>query len=111
MSIHYSDDTKTITLNTRNTTYQLQVDSCGHLLHLYYGRRIPDDCTDYQYIPMDHGFSPNPYGLRWNRRISMDVLPQEYGTANTGDYRTPALELSSDAGAYGADLVYRSHRI
>ena len=38
MSIIYDEKYKTITLHTRNTTYQMQIDRYGFLLHLYYGK-------------------------------------------------------------------------
>ena len=55
MSIFYDDQTKTFTLQTAQTTYQLQVDPWARLLHLYYGRRIGDDCMDGLYPAMDRG--------------------------------------------------------
>ena len=111
MSIRFDERVKTITLSTRNTTYQMQIGSLGHLLHLYYGRRTAGDCLDYQYLPHDAGFSPQPYESRWNRGISMDLLPQEYSSANTGDFRTAALEFVTDGGVYGADLRYGGHAV
>ena len=39
MSIIYDDAQRTITLHTKNTTYQMQIDKFGFLLHLYYGKR------------------------------------------------------------------------
>ena len=46
MGIVYDEKQKTLTLHTKNTTYQMQVDRYGFLLHLYYGKRA-DGCMDY----------------------------------------------------------------
>ena len=39
MSIIYNQNKNIFTLHTKNTTYQMQVDKYGYLLHLYYGAR------------------------------------------------------------------------
>lgn len=111
MSIHFDPANHTFTLTTRNTTYQMQVDVLGHLLHLYYGRRTAGDCLAYQYVPCDCGFSPNSYPMRHKRTASLDLLPQEYTGFNTGDFRLSCLEVSDGSGAYGADFYYVSHKI
>ena len=54
MSIIYDEKQKTISLHTKNTTYQMQVDRYGFLLHLYYGKRT-DGCMDYLLTYYDRG--------------------------------------------------------
>ena len=39
MAILFDKNKNIFTLHTDNTTYQMQVDKYGFLLHLYYGRR------------------------------------------------------------------------
>ena len=46
MGIIYCEKDITFTLQTKNTTYQMQVDRYGFLLHLYYGKKT-DGCMDY----------------------------------------------------------------
>ena len=111
MSIRFDEQARTFTLTTRNTTYQMQIGPMEHLLHLYYGRRTAGDRLDYQYRPMDSGFSPNIYEVRRERSYSMDLLPQEYSSANTGDFRVSALEAVTEDGVYGTDLKYVSHSV
>lgn len=62
-------------------------------------------------VPRDCGFSPNPYELRLERSWSMDLLPQEYSGANTGDFRLSSLDLVTTSGVWGADLRYVRHEI
>ena len=42
MSIRFEAKTSTFTLHTQHSTYQMQLDPMGHLLHLYYGRSVGD---------------------------------------------------------------------
>lgn len=111
MAIQYDAAAKTLTLHTRNTTYQMMVCENGRVLHLYYGRRIDGACLDYLTVMTDCGFSPNSYEDRLRREVSPDILPLEYSAAGCGDYRVPALECASDAGVVGADLRYARHEI
>ncbi len=110
MSISYDPKRKTLTLATKNTTYQMGVGPVGHLLHLYYGRRA-EGSFGHLYPPHDCGFSPNPYELRDERGWSPDTMPQEYSGSDTGDFRLPCLEIAAEDGVRGADLRYVRHEI
>ena len=111
MAIVHDTKANTITLHSRNTTYQMQIGENGHLLHLYYGKKIEDCCLNYRLVLTDCGFSPNSYEARYRRDISLDVLPQEYSSANSGDFRVPALECVNGNGVVGTDLRYQGHEI
>ena len=111
MAIRYDETTRTLTLRAGDTAYQMQVSETGHLLHLYYGPRIEDDCVDHLFIPMDRSFSPSVYEHREDRLFSLDVSPQEYPGFNTGDYRLSALECVNGEGVVGVDLRYAGHEI
>ena len=111
MAIQFDAGSRTITLHTRETTYQMQLSDTGHVLHLYYGPRLDGACLDYLHILTDCGFSPNSYENRLHREISPDILPLEYSAAGAGDYRVPALECLSAEGVVGADLRYARHEI
>ena len=111
MAIVYDADSRTITLFTRNTSYQMQIGGTGHLFHLYYGKALTDRCLDCQIVLTDLGFSPNSYDERDHRDISLDALPQEYSSCNSGDYRVPALDCVDADGAWGTDLRYVSHEV
>ena len=111
MSITYISADRTLTLQTRNTTYQMQITESGYLRHLYYGRAIPNECQAHQLARLDVAFSPNPHHLGLARSFSLDTQPQEYSTANTGDFRVPALMAVTADGRYGNALTYVSHDI
>lgn len=110
MTIAYKKEEGTFTLHTNTTTYQMQVDAYGFLLHLYYGRKT-EGCMDGLLTCVDRGFSGNPYDAGGDRTYSMDVLPQEFPCLGTGDYRSPALVVKNGDGSYACDLRYKSHEI
>lgn len=97
-----------ITLQTKNTTYQMGVSDLGFLLHLYYGPKTECDMS-YLLQYYDRGFCGNPYEAEDDRTISADVFPQEYPCYGNGDFRSPAVSIRNDRGVYGIDLRYRSH--
>lgn len=110
MAIHFQPNHHIFTLDTEHTTYQMKVDKFGFLLHLYYGGKISGN-MDYLLTYYDRGFSGNPYDVGNDRRYSMDVLPQEYPTLGTGDYRSSALVIRNADGSECCDLRYVSHEI
>ena len=110
MSIVYNETQKTITLHTKNTTYQMQIDKYGFLLHLYYGKKA-DGCMDYLLTYYDRGFSGNPYDAGQDKTYSMDSLPQEFPSLGTGDYRTPACIIENTDHTHCSDFRYVSHNI
>lgn len=111
MGIQFDAGTRTFTLQTTRTTYQMRVDERGRLLHLYYGRSIGRGDLAALYPPADHGFSPDYYPCRLRRGISPDVLPQEYTGCNVGDFRLSCLVVRDTTGAAGADFLYDSHQV
>ncbi|MCI9153441.1 MAG: alpha-galactosidase, partial [Ruminococcus sp.] len=101
---------KTFTLHTKDSTYQMQVDPFGFLLHLYYGRKA-EGCMDYLLTYADRGFSGNPYDVGSDRTYSMDVLPQELPCLGNGDYRSPAIAVRNADGSVSCDLRFQGYEI
>ena len=110
MGIIYCEKDRTFTLQTKNTTYQMQVDRYGFLLHLYYGKKT-DGCMDYLLTYYDRGFSGNPYDAGEARTYSMDTLPQEFPCYGNGDFRSTAFAVENADGSMSCDLRYKSHVI
>ncbi|XCP86371.1 alpha-galactosidase [Roseburia hominis] len=110
MSIIFDNEKRTFTLHTKDTTYQMQVDAYGFLLHLYYGNRA-QGCMDYLLTYHDRGFSGNPYDVGRDRTYSMDALPQEFPCYGNGDYRSSALVVQNENGTYSCDLRYKTYEI
>ena len=103
MGIQFDTATGVFALETAHTSYHMQVDPRGHLLHLYYGRSIGQGSLKALYPRADHGFSPDYYPCRRERGVSPDVLPQEYTGCNVGDFRLSCLVVRDETGAAGAD--------
>ena len=61
MGIIYNEEQRTLTLHTRNTSYQMKKGNLNYLLHLYYGPSIKDADMSYQIRQYDRGF---PESLR-----------------------------------------------
>lgn len=99
-----------ITLDTKNTAYQIGVNEKGFLFHLYYGPRTGCDASQLltYYFRGGNGV---PYDYKGGNTFSCDFLPQEYSCYGSGDYRRHALILHREDGCGGADLRYREHRI
>lgn len=55
MAITFNETTRIFTLTTAHTTYQMQADAQGYLLHLYYGARTAGE-MDYLLNYGDRGF-------------------------------------------------------
>lgn len=111
MPILYNNQDKIITLQTKNTTYQMKVDEYNVLLHTYYGAKIQEQDLSPLIVKDDRGFSGNPYDLEVCRTYSLDTLPQEYSCYGNGDYRTSAIKIRHKNGARVLDLRYISHEI
>lgn len=110
MAIIIDQTEKLFTIQTKNSTYQMKADSYGFLLHLYYGRHM-EGSAEYLLAYYDRGFSGNPYDVGMDRTYSMDVLPQEFPSRGSGDYRKPAIDIINADGTYGCDPRYQDYKI
>ena len=111
MSILCQEDGRLFTLHTKHSTYQMSVDDCGYLRHLYYGRRIPEDRLDYLHPSVDRGFSGNPPDLRNDRAFSLDTMPQEYPSSGVGDFRISCLRAVNADGSFQTEFRYAGYEI
>lgn len=100
MGIVFNNTANTITLHTKNTSYQMKIGRLDYLLHLYYGPSICDTDMSYQIMQYDRGFSGNPYESRNERTFSLDAQPQEFSTQQQGDFRTSSIEVVNSDGSY-----------
>lgn len=111
MAIIYEPSDRTFTLQTKHSTYQMQVGDYGVLLHLYYGARVDGCSLDYLILKKDAGFSGNPYEAGRDRTFSLDLLPQEFPSYGVGDYRSTCIGVCNADGSRGVDCRYVSHEI
>ncbi|MCD7957328.1 MAG: alpha-galactosidase [Lachnospiraceae bacterium] len=120
MPIFADENNKLFTIETKSSTYQMAVGEYGHLLHVYYGKRIGCEHigsgflnADLRYLVTyyDRGFAGNPNDTGMDRTYSLDALPQEYPCFGTGDYRSTALQIRNAEGVSCCDLRYQSVRV
>ncbi len=111
MAILFDEKKKVFTLQTKNSTWQMQVGRYGHLWHLYYGRRIQEGALDYLVRGINRGFCGAPYEAGEDREYSLDTYPQEYSAYGTGDYRTSCLSVEHGDGSRAAELLFDSYEI
>lgn len=110
MAISFDANRKIFTIHTKQTTYQMQADANGYLLHLYYGARTKGS-MNYLLCYADHGFSGNPYVAGMDRTYSLDALPQEYPSLGTGDYRGVSLNIATADGTECCDPTFDHYKI
>ena len=108
MAILFQEKERIFTLQTEHTTWQMQVSSYGHLLHLYYGKKINHGSMAYLVRGIDRGFSGCPYAALEEREYSLDTYPQEYPAYGVGDYRISCLDAEHGDGsqASGTGICY-----
>lgn len=98
------------TLHTDHTTYQMQADQYGYLLHLYFGPRTAGT-MDYLPTYWDRGQAAQPEQVG-DRAYSLDALPQEFPFQGMGDLRNPLLSVRRPGGgAFGCDLRYAGYEV
>lgn len=99
-------------LNTSETSYWFRVTSFGHLEHIYYGARLPEDQPIEPLVLKRTAQlgSSVMYDVN-DETYSLDNICLEWSGIGKGDYRNTPAELKMPDGTYTADFVYQSHRI
>ena len=87
MAIQISPNGRLMTLQTKDSSYQMLADKNGVLLHLYYGSSIGAEDLSDLIVRSDVGFSGNPEEAGLDRTYSLDTLPQEVASSGVGDFR------------------------
>ena len=112
MSIRFDKAARTLTLQTKHSTYQMKADALGTLLHTHYGAKTADEDLSYAIFPMGATMAPNPYEIGYeDRDYTLDTLPQEMSAFGAGDFRITALKVREAHGASVLSLKYESHII
>ena len=99
-----------ITLNTKNTTYQMAVNVNNNLSHLYYGAKLDDSIAIDRGNVGYHTLLPVAYDSK-SREYSPAVCPLEYSSYGGGDFRTTALKVRFADGSSVCDLRFESAKM
>lgn len=111
MAIHFSADQSLFLLQAGPTSYAIKITEHGVPLHLYWGAALAVPAQGLANVRLvDRAFSPTLAGAAPG--VSLDVLPQEFPTFGSSDFRQPALEVyQPQTGSRILALRYASHRI
>lgn len=110
MPITFDKERKIFKLDTLDSTYAIGIRD-GYLIHLYYGKKIPDD--NLLNLPFRGYFatiSPKNVNVD-DYKFSLDVQPMEYSCNGSGDYRLAALSIKDSMGRTTTDIRYLDHKI
>lgn len=100
-----------ITINTKNSSYQMMIAEHNVLLHLYYGDKLNEnDDMSYTITAPEFGFSPRLYDAK-EQGYSLDLLPQEYTSCGVGDFKINSIGLTNVDGSNALDLRYVKHEV
>jgi alpha-galactosidase len=102
--IAYDSASRVFLLSGPSSSYAMQVDAHGRLLHLHWGAAIAAGPLGQVVHHLDRAFSPNPHPA--DRTYSLDTLPQECPTAGASDFRSPALAVEHADGSCRAPLKF-----
>lgn len=110
MSIIYDEKQQLFHLQTRNSSYLMEIEEGGVLAHLYFGEKIDSYHGIRKYPRLERSFSPNVPESK-NREISLDTLLQESSSVGNGDFRIPSCQIRLANGNSTVDFRYSSHQI
>ena len=109
MNIVFEKENNRFFLNTKNTTYIMEIVKNEFLAHIYWGKKIKNYFGSNKIMYRDRGFSPNIF--KEDRTFSLDTLPQEYPQYGNGDFRPCAYHITDKNNNTYSDLRYKSYEI
>ncbi len=109
--ITFNEEQKIFKLDTKTSSYVIEIFKENYLINLYYGKKIPDiNLKKLSERYRSASFSPcNPNDK--NEEYSVDVLPMEYSCSGSGDFRIAALSIKNADGNTVTDIRYTGHRM
>lgn len=111
MAIRFDEAQKIFHLDTATSSYVMEVFEQNYLLHLYYGKRIPDhNLKRLKYKGSFASFSPSNL-LVEDGGFSPDICMLEFPGENVGDFRLAAAAVRNADGNNATDFRYESHTI
>ncbi|MEK5029142.1 alpha-galactosidase [Paenibacillus sp. FSL M7-1046] len=110
MAIQYFSDERIFHLQSKATSYVIQLLPTGVPAHVYWGRKIRSTGLSSILQRAERcSFSPAPYPE--DMSISYDTIAQEYPVYGVGDFRHPAYQIQAENGTTASEALYDKHRI
>lgn len=109
MGIRFNKENKLFNIESKNTSYVLRVLETGHIVHLYWGRKINSNKIDYIIKKRQCGsFLADLDNID---NLHLEAIPQEYPSYGNADLRSPAVQIKLSNGTTVTDFRYDSHKI
>lgn len=107
--VFFEESRKIFYLETKTSSYVMQVLSNGILWHSYYGAKIPRE--DLSYLRRLRELPCSPFMLLDSQNVSAEAVKYECPVYGRGDYRFPAVWVDGADGTCVNELRYHAHKI
>lgn len=109
MTIKIDKDKRIFHLQTNTTSYLLQANEQGHLLHLYWGEKLETTFLDYYVSEIQRAsYIADADGIP---EYKLERLPVEYPSFGHPDLRSPAMTLKHRDGSRISDFRYVDYEV
>lgn len=109
MGIIFNEDNKLFHIQSKRTSYILSVLETGHLINLYWGRKI--NSNKINYVVKKRACGSFLADLDNIEALHLEVIAQEYPSYGNPDLRSPAIQVKLANGTTVTDFRYESHEI
>ena len=109
MGIIFNEDNKLFHIQSKRTSYILSVLETGHLINLYWGRKI--NSNKINYVVKKRACGSFLADLDNIDALHLEVIAQEYPSYGNQDLRSPAIQIKLSNGTTVTDFRYESHEI
>ena len=112
MPISFDKERRIFKIDSLGSTYAIGVFRGEYLVHLYYGKKLPDN--NLISTAFRGGFasiSPLTASTADDGFFSLDIQPMEYSCNAGGDFRLAALSIRDSEGRSTTDIRYVDHKI
>lgn len=95
------------TIQMKDSTYQFQILSSGHVEHVYFGAKVEGSGHSLKQYPQFASFVSNIYGTD----LQLEARCMEFSTFGNPDLRTPSLDVYFEDGSNITQLLFESYTI
>lgn len=113
MPVIYDKQNSIFNLQTPDTSYIIGIYENKLPIHIHYGKRLNKTYDMEKMLDLDfsdgEGFCVN--SVEFEKPISLTILPLEFPTYGSGDYRTPVFHAQYEDGSTVSKFYYDGHKI
>ena len=110
--IKFIEEKRIFHLQTKNTSYIINILPSNHLGNLYYGNKL-DSNQDYHSLQLKHGIEVGSQVIyeKNDKTFNLNLAFLEAPTFGKGDFREPMCHIRLSDGSRITDFKYKSHEI